>query len=74
MGGSRAFLVGYSADEVINWSYDDRGEMEWIVIRTSWLKQDDVTSLGWKKETRWIYYDREHYEIYGTSERNLGSD
>jgi hypothetical protein len=64
LGGSRAYLVGYSADEVINWSYDDRGQMEWVVIRTSWLKQDGVKSLGWKKEIRWIYYDREHYEIY----------
>jgi len=64
LGQSRAYLVSYTAEEVINWSYDDRGEMEWIVIRMSWLKQDGVKSLGWKKETRWIYYDREHYEIY----------
>lgn len=64
LGSSRAYLVGYTADEVINWSYDDRGEMEWVVIRTSCLKQDGVKSLGWKKETRWIYYNREHYEIY----------
>ena len=64
LGQSRAYLLGYNADEVINWSYDASGEMEWIVIRTSWLKQDDVTSHGWKKETRWIYYDREYYEIY----------
>ena len=65
LGSSRAYLVAYTADEVINWSYDDRGEMEWVVIRTSCLKQDGVKSLGWKRETRWIYYDREHYEIYG---------
>ena len=64
LGRSRAYLTGYNADEVINWSYDDCGEMEWIVIRTSWLKQDAVNSCGWKKETRWIYYDRENYEIY----------
>ena len=64
LGRSRAYLTGYSADEVINWSYDDRGEMEWIVFRTSWLKQDGPKSHGWKRETRWIYYDRENYEIY----------
>jgi hypothetical protein len=68
LGTSRAYLVAYTADEVINWSYDDRGEMEWIVIRTSLLKQDGVKSLGWKKETRWIYYDREFYEIYEQNE------
>jgi hypothetical protein len=66
-GRSRAYLLGYSADEVINWSYDDRGELEWIVIRTSWLKQDSAKSFGWKRETRWIYYDREKFEIYERS-------
>jgi len=69
-GRSRAYLVGYTADEVINWSHDDRGEMEWVVIRTSCLKQDSVRSLGWKKETRWIYYDRAKYEIYEQREAN----
>jgi len=63
-GRSRAYLVNYTADEVINWSFDDKGELTWVVIRTSCLKQDSVRSLGWKRETRWIYYDREHYEIY----------
>ncbi|HVW85780.1 MAG TPA: hypothetical protein VHB50_13920 [Bryobacteraceae bacterium] len=63
-GSSRAYLVGYTADEVINWSYDQRGELEWAVIRTSCLKQDSVRSFGWKRETRWIYYDREKYEVY----------
>ncbi len=38
--------------------------MEWIVFRTSWLKQDGDKSHGWKRETRWIYYDRENYEIF----------
>jgi hypothetical protein len=63
-GRSRAYLVAYSADELINWSYDQRGELEWVVIRTSLLKQDNVRSFGWKRETRWIYYDRERFEIY----------
>jgi hypothetical protein len=63
LGRSRAYLVPYSAEEVINWCYDAQGRMEWIVIRTSWLKPEPGT-LGWKKQTRWIYYDRENYEIY----------
>jgi hypothetical protein len=63
-GLSRAYLVPYGADEVINWKIDERGELEWVVIRTSWLKQDSVTSFGWKKETRWIYYDRQRFEAY----------
>lgn len=63
-GRSRAYLMAYTADEVINWSLDERGEYEWVVIRTSCLKQDGVRSFGWKKETRWIYYDRQNFEIY----------
>ena len=63
-GRSRAYLVAYNADELINWSYDAQGEMEWAVIRTSVLKQDSVRTFGWKRETRWIYYDREKFEIY----------
>jgi hypothetical protein len=63
-GRSRAYLVAYNADEMINWSHDQHGELEWVVLRTSWLKQDSVKSFGWKKETRWIYYDREKFEIY----------
>jgi hypothetical protein len=69
-GRSRGYLVGYTADEVINWSYNDLGEMDWVVIRTSCLKQDSVRSMGWKKETRWIYYDRAKYEIYEQCEVN----
>jgi hypothetical protein len=67
-GRSRAYLAAYNADEVINWSRDANGDFEWVVIRTSWLKQDSVKSLGWKKETRWVYYDREKFEIYENRE------
>jgi hypothetical protein len=63
-GRSRAYLVAYTADELINWSHDQQCELEWVVIRTSMLKQDSVKSFGWKRETRWIYYDREKFEIY----------
>ncbi len=63
-GLSRAYLMPYGAEELINWSYDAKGELEWVVIRTSWLKQDSVRSSGWKREKRWIYYDRERFEIY----------
>jgi hypothetical protein len=66
-GRSRAYLVAYNADEVINWSRNGQGDFDWVVIRTSWLKQDGVKSFGWKKETRWIYYDREKFEIYERS-------
>ncbi len=72
-GRSRAYLVGYTADEVINWSHDDHGILEWIVLRTACLKQDSVKSFGWKKETRWVYYDRQKYQIFERREVDGGS-
>jgi len=63
-GRSRAYLVDYSPDEVINWNYDPAGGLDWIVIRTSCLQQSKVTDSKWEMETRWIYYDRENYQIY----------
>jgi len=69
-GRSRAYLVDYSPDEVINWNYDQAGGLDWIVIRTSCLQQSKVTDAKWERETRWIYYDRENFQIY----RKTGDD
>lgn len=63
-GLSRAYLAEYSADEVINWSRDENGALEWVVIRTSCLKQASVRDEHWKKQTRWLYYDRQRFECY----------
>ncbi|HTM48808.1 MAG TPA: DUF4055 domain-containing protein [Bryobacteraceae bacterium] len=71
-GRSRAFLVEYSADEVINWSYGSDGTPDWIVMRTSCLRQEKVTDPEWKRETRWIYYDREDFRIYSSVEGRDG--
>ena len=63
-GHSRAYLVDYTADEVINWNYDETGGLEWAIVRTSCLQQSKVTDEKWEKETRLIYYDRENYQVY----------
>jgi len=63
-GRSRAYLTEYAADEVINWNYDETGGLEWAVIRTSSLQQSRVTDAKWEKETRWIHYDRENYQVF----------
>jgi hypothetical protein len=63
-GQSRAYLVDYSADEVINWNYDQAGGMEWAVVRTSCLQQSQLSDARWERETRWIYYDRENFQVY----------
>ncbi len=66
-GRSRAYLTDYTADEVINWSYDQAGGLDWAVIRTSCLQQPDPSDGRWRKETRWVYYDRENFQIYRKS-------
>ena len=64
VGRSRAYLVDYSPEDLINWSHDDSGRLEWVVLRTQRLKQAQVTDAEWKRDLRWIYYDRESYRIY----------
>ncbi|HLI86348.1 MAG TPA: hypothetical protein VKV17_20730 [Bryobacteraceae bacterium] len=63
-GRSRAYLVDYWPDEVINWNYDETGALDWVVIRTHCLQQSKVTDARWEAETRWIYYDRENFQLY----------
>lgn len=63
-GRSRAYLTDYGADEIINWSYDQTGGLDWVVVRTSVLQQSRVTDSKWERETRWIYYDRETFQIF----------
>ena len=74
-GRSRAFLVDYGPEEVINWNYDASGSLEWAVIRTSCLQQSKVTDEKWERETRWTYYDRERFQSFrkgnGSSEIEL---
>jgi hypothetical protein len=63
-GASRAYLVDYAAEDVINWSLDDLGNYEWVVIRTKSVKKDRVEDEDWRTETRWAYYDKTSYRIY----------
>jgi hypothetical protein len=63
-GLSRAFLVSYQAEDLINWSKDESGCYEWAVFRTKVEKQPDVTSPTRVTETIWRYYDRTHYRLY----------
>jgi hypothetical protein len=63
-GRSRAYLMDYGADEVINWSYDAGGGLESAVIRTQCLRQAEGPGAQWERETRWIRYDRENYQMF----------
>jgi hypothetical protein len=73
IGLSRAFLVRYSAEELINWSCDDRGDYDWVVLRTEAERQLSVDSPEIVKETRWTYYDKSEYRIYRRVQRTDGT-
>ncbi len=67
-GASRAYLVGYAADELINWSYDEHGQYQWVVLRTQSLRKEKLEDANWVKQTRWVYYDKESYRVYEQAE------
>ena len=72
LGKSRAFLADYAPDEVINWDYDANGQLEWVVLRTSCIRLADTGTDNWRRETRWIYYDRETFRIYRSTLEQAG--
>jgi hypothetical protein len=74
-GISRAYLVNFAPDSLTNWSYDEQGQLEWVVLRTESLRKKDIAKDGWIKETKWFYYDRESYRIYarGVAQGETGS-
>jgi hypothetical protein len=63
-GASRAYLVPYRAEELINWSADEQGNYEWIVLRTSNLANRRPADGTFAKETRWFYYDKTSFRTY----------
>jgi len=69
-GASRAYLVSYAADELINWSYDEHGHYQWVVLRTQSLRKHRIEDMTWFKQTRWVYYDKEGYRIYEQDEES----
>ncbi len=63
-GFSRAYLVRYESDDLINWSLDERGEYDWVVLRQSARRQPTVESAELIDETYWHYYDKTEYRTY----------
>lgn len=54
LGAARAYLTGYGVEHLVNWSLDDQGQYNWVVLRTG---------------SRWLYYDRQNFRIYRVSEK-----
>jgi hypothetical protein len=64
MGTSRAYLVEYAPEDLINWSLDEHGSLEWVVLRTHNLRQRNIDEGTATTEWRWAYYDKESFRIY----------
>ncbi len=64
LGAARAYLVDYAAEDLINWSLDEKGNYEWVVLRTELIKQDRVEDAEWRREKRWAYYDKQDFRLY----------
>ncbi|MBV9939495.1 MAG: hypothetical protein JO150_13390 [Acidobacteriaceae bacterium] len=69
VGLSRAYLLHYQAESLINWSVDENGEYEWIVLRQKVRRQPSVDSAEIIEETYWRYYDRSEFQVYRRLER-----
>jgi hypothetical protein len=68
MGASRAHLVEYRVEDLINWNFDDEGNYEWVVLRTTRTGQGTPSEARETSETRWLYYDKERFQIYRATE------
>jgi hypothetical protein len=66
-GVSRAFLVRYLAEELINWSRSERGDYDWVVLRSKIKRQPRLEDAEGLEEIVWRYYDRTSYRIYKQS-------
>jgi hypothetical protein len=58
---------------LINWSADDRGDYEWVVLRNECERQLSVDEPEIVKETRWAYYDKAEYRIYRRIQKTDGT-
>ncbi len=63
-GASRAYLAPYAADDLINWSRDQKGNYEWVVLRTSAVTNRRRGDGSYQKETRWFHFDKEGFRSY----------
>jgi hypothetical protein len=63
-GLSRAYVVQYQSEDLINWCADECGDYEWIVLRQKVRRQPRVESPDVIEETFWRYYDRSEFRVY----------
>ena len=68
LGLSRAYLCEYPAESLVNWQRNERGEFDWVVLKTE-RRVDEAGAGEWVIKRRWMYYGREEFQIYDQIER-----
>ena len=68
LGLSRAYLCEYAAESLVNWQRNERGEFDWVVLRTERRVEEPGAGEG-ETERRWVYYGREQFQVYEQRER-----
>lgn len=64
IGTSRAYLSHCPAEQLINWAKDERGDFEWVVIRTDFDRKPTLDTAPRSAQTRWLYYDRRRFRMF----------
>lgn len=67
-GTNRAYLVACPPEQLVNWSLDEAGEYEWVVLRRSRLLSEA------QRETSWYWYDRERFWAFQQVQKSEGED
>ncbi len=70
LGLARAYVVDFRADNLTNWSTDERGAFEWVILRQTFLRQAQPIKGELQRETRWLYYDRHMYKVFAKNEKS----
>jgi hypothetical protein len=73
VGKSRAYLVNYTAPQLINWKMDGNGAFEWVVLKTHRSYQESFDDAELVSEDQWAYYDRENFRIYRLRRNEYGN-
>lgn len=63
-GGRRGYLQRISPLDLVDWSHDARGSLEWVVLRHKRLRRRAPGAKESTTETVWTYYDREAFRVF----------
>lgn len=64
MGTASAYLSHCPPEMLINWSVDERGDFDWVVLKNSNLRKQSFRTAEWSRVTQWTHFDRERFEVY----------